>query len=178
MILRALFGSDTLRFAAMLGSFTFIYKLCLNALPLIPLPNRLVAFRSRRERNDLEANVATPDEGSTGQQTPLTVLSNKYSPLNQENKRGHLSLHSEIVYSRLEGARWHAVLAGGLAGLSLLWEKKSRRITIAQQSFVRSAPKIVPAVVLLLTFYAGSEVSKEYGTLGAHDLESKSLLDP
>ncbi|SRR5258708_4701973 len=155
MILRALFGSDTLRFAAMLGSFTFIYKLFLNGLPFIPLPDRLAVFQSRGKRRDLEAGLETPDESSTGHQTPLTMPSKKYSPLKQEHKRGHLSLHSEIVYTRLESARWHALLAGGLAGLSVLWEKKSRRITIAQQSFVRFVLKIVHAVALLLTFYAG-----------------------
>ncbi|KAF8324556.1 uncharacterized protein EI90DRAFT_2976948 [Cantharellus anzutake] len=134
LVLRALFGTDTLRFGAMLASFAFIYKFILNALPLTPVPDRLVILRSKKKLLDMEATLETPDDNlSTGQQTPLTIHSKKHP----ESKRGHLSLHSEIVYSRLDGARWHAVLAGALAGLSVLWEKKSRRITIAQQIFVR-----------------------------------------
>lgn len=166
MILHALFGADTWRFSAMLASFSFIYKFLLNALPLIPIPDALAILRSsrhnrlrRRELDDfLESgeSFTTPPSGlSTGQQTPLLMMQSKQRRQlealagerrqNEEEKeeperqgRGsHLSMQSRVVYSRLDGARWHAVVAGAIAGLSVLWEKKSRRITIAQQLFVR-----------------------------------------
>jgi hypothetical protein len=74
-------------------------------------------------------------QAQDGQQLKTVSFSNKEQA--NAKPKGKLSLTSEIVYSRLDGARWHAVVAGALAGLSVLWEKKGRRITIAQQIFVR-----------------------------------------
>lgn len=153
MILHALFGPDSRRFAAMLGSFAFLYKFVLNALPLIPIPDQLAILRSGREnrlRNrglDLESGYSLsspPGTGlSSGQQTPLMMHSRQAEKKLTDGRelagrRGsRLSMQSQVLYSRLDSARWHAVVAGAIAGLSVLWEKKSRRITIAQQVFVR-----------------------------------------
>ena len=47
-------------------------------------------------------------------------------------------LHEVLV--RKKARRWHAALAGALAGgLAVLWETKERRLGIAQQLFVRYA---------------------------------------
>lgn len=79
VVLRAIFGSDSFRFGALLGTFTFLYKWTLHAL-------RLFNFG--------------------------------------RNGRGQ----EEI---------WHPAFAGALSGFAILCEKPSRRITIAQQLFVR-----------------------------------------
>jgi hypothetical protein len=140
----------------MLGSFTFLYKYILNALPLIPLPDQLSILRSVRQNRlrkrelDLESGSSLPSPPgtglSTGQQTPLMMhsrsaekrLMDEKSKQETEGRRGsRLSMQSQVLYSRLDSARWHAVVAGAIAGLSVLWEKKTRRITIAQQVFVR-----------------------------------------
>ncbi|KAF9516869.1 hypothetical protein BS47DRAFT_1371618 [Hydnum rufescens UP504] len=138
LVLHALFGPDTFRFSAMLGSFTFLYKLLLNSLPLIPIPDQLAVLRSHRHTRKHpasdEESLLSPGAGSTGSGTPLTIPSKREK---REGKPRHLSLTSEIAYSHLDGARWHAIVAGAIAGLSVLWEKKERRITIAQQIFVR-----------------------------------------
>ena len=138
MVLHAIFGSDTFRFSAMLGSFTFIYKFLLNSLPLIPIPDQLSVLRSyrstRKHRAFDEESFFSPVAESPGSATPLTIPSKREK---REGKSGHLSVNSEIVYTRLDGARWHAIVAGAVAGLSVLWETKERRITIAQQIFVR-----------------------------------------
>lgn len=153
MILHSLFGPDSWRFAAMLGSFTFLYKFILNALPLIPIPDQLSVVRSTRRNHlrkrelDLESCSSLPGtELSTGQQTPLMMhsrsaqkrLVDEETKQEMEGRRGsRLSMQSQVLYSRLESARWHAIIAGAIAGFSVLWEKKTRRITIAQQVFVR-----------------------------------------
>lgn len=160
MLLHALFGSDSQRLAAMLGSFTFLYKFILNSLPLIPIPDQLSTLRSARRNRlrlrelDLEGAFSlpsppgTPGTGlTTGQQTPLMMRSRSAEKklMNEREDKGEeqgrrgsrLSIQSQVLYSRLDTARWHAVVAGAIAGLSVLWEKKSRRITIAQQVFVR-----------------------------------------
>jgi hypothetical protein len=139
MVLHAIFGSDTFRFSAMLASFTFIYKFLLNSLPLMPIPDQLSVLRTyrstRKHRAFDEENFVSPTAAeSPGSATPLTIPSKREK---QGGKSGHLSVNSELVYSRLDGARWHAIVAGAVAGLSVLWETKGRRITIAQQIFVR-----------------------------------------
>ena len=137
MVLHAIFGSDTFRFSSMLGSFTFIYKFLLNSLPLIPIPDQLSIlqpYRSTRKHRAFDEGYFVSPNTESQAATPLTIPS-KREKLGR--KPGHLSVNSEIVYSRLDGARWHAILAGAVAGLSVLLEKKERRITIAQQIFVR-----------------------------------------
>ena len=159
MILHALFGSDSQRFAAMLGSFAFLYKFILNSLPFIHIPDQLSILYSARQNClrlrelDLESGSSLPSPPGTprtgltsGQQTPLMMrsrsaerklMSEKNKGEEEGRRKSRLSMQSQVLYSRLDTARWHAVVAGAIAGLSVLWEKKSRRITIAQQVFVR-----------------------------------------
>ncbi|KAJ3555565.1 hypothetical protein NP233_g12179 [Leucocoprinus birnbaumii] len=102
LIRHAIFGEDTWRFAAMLGTFTSVYKFLINALPiLIPAlsPSKSSSAVDDESCDDLEA------------QLPTTSLVTR---------------------------RWHAALAGAVAGgLAISWEKRSRRGLIAQQLFVR-----------------------------------------
>ncbi|KAH9482253.1 hypothetical protein JR316_0004351 [Psilocybe cubensis] len=126
MIRQAVFGSDTWRFAAMLGSFTSLYKFLINALPiLIPaIRPKQSTSGSALDDEDNELDV----EAQTSLEVPL------------EKRKGRLSLtkRAQMVLIRKQTRRWHAALAGAVAGgLAIMWEKRSRRGVIAQQLFVR-----------------------------------------
>ncbi|KAF8885816.1 hypothetical protein BD779DRAFT_1442157 [Infundibulicybe gibba] len=105
VIRHAIFGTDTWRFATMLGTFTSVYKFLLNALPLLipainPAPSPLLPARA--------------------------------------DPKPHLSAHAQLAMVRKRTRRWHAALAGLLAGgLAIGCEKRNRRGIIAQQMFVR-----------------------------------------
>ncbi|KAF8626730.1 hypothetical protein AX17_006496 [Amanita inopinata Kibby_2008] len=129
MIRHALFGKDTWRFAAMLGTFTSLYKFLINALPiLIPAINpRRMEESSRYNRDSQPGGPSLEDPTST-----LDVA------LPKRKARLSLSAHAQLVFLRKRTRRWHAALAGGVAGgLAIIWEKRNRRTTIAQQLFVR-----------------------------------------
>ena len=58
--------------------------------------------------------------------------------VNKHRARLSLSAHAQLVFLRKHTRRWHAAIAGAIAGgLAVIWEKKSRREIIAQQLFVR-----------------------------------------
>ncbi|KAF9441977.1 hypothetical protein P691DRAFT_711032 [Macrolepiota fuliginosa MF-IS2] len=122
LIRHALFGEDTWRFAAMLGTFTSLYKFLINALPILipalsPSESSTVAID-----DDLEAEL------------PTTVM----VPTNRRRTRLSLSTRTRLILIRKRTRRWHAALAGAIAGgLAIIWEKRSRRGLIAQQFFVR-----------------------------------------
>ncbi|KAI6124218.1 hypothetical protein EDD16DRAFT_1691315 [Pisolithus croceorrhizus] len=118
LIRHAIFGKDSFRFAAMLGSFVALYKFTLNALPvLLPQPSE---------------PPPSPFEESEDESEPVTP-----NPV-KRRVRFSLSAHAQEVWVRKRSHRWHAALAGALAGsLAVMFEKRSRRIAIAQQLFVR-----------------------------------------
>ncbi|KAJ7104424.1 hypothetical protein B0H15DRAFT_896901 [Mycena belliarum] len=133
IIRNAVFGTDSLRFAAMLGTFAALYKFMINALPILipaikPRPRVLSsAFEDDDEEEmDLPRTVSYPASG------PATPLHRRRAA------RLSLSAHAQMVLVRKRTRRWHSALAGALAGsLAILWEKRSRRGVIAQQMFVR-----------------------------------------
>ncbi|KAJ7167441.1 hypothetical protein C8R43DRAFT_1121852 [Mycena crocata] len=118
-IRRAIFGVDSLRFAALLGTFATLYKFLINALPLL--------FPSTRSLpspfgDDSEDSDSYSDSSSDSGRTP---------------RLSHTA-HAQIVLTRQQTRRWHSALAGAVSGgLAILWEKPSRRSVIAQQVFVR-----------------------------------------
>ncbi|KIK11749.1 hypothetical protein PISMIDRAFT_475534 [Pisolithus microcarpus 441] len=123
LIRHAIFGKDSFRFAAMLGSFVALYKFTLNALPVL-LPQPSEPPPSPFEDSEDESEPVTPD--------PVMLSSS------QRRVRFSLSAHAQEVWVRKRTHRWHAALAGALAGsLAVMFEKRSRRIAIAQQLFVR-----------------------------------------
>ncbi|GLB34301.1 putative peroxisome organization [Lyophyllum shimeji] len=137
IVRQAVFGQDTLRFGLMLGTFTSVYKFLLNALPiLIPALNppkvepRMISNGTSSDSpffDDLE-------KGPTAEHpsTPLHV------PLARRTARLSLSTSAQLLLIRKRTRRWHAALAGAIAGgLAIMWEKRSRRSVIAQQMFVR-----------------------------------------
>ncbi|KAJ7847750.1 hypothetical protein B0H14DRAFT_2769574 [Mycena olivaceomarginata] len=121
LIRNAIFGADSLRFAAMLGScerLRRLYKFLINALPILipainPRPRTLASpFDDDDEDEELEL--------------PRTVSYPRFRA------------HAHMALVRKRTRRWHSGLAGGIAGaLAILWEKRSRRAVIAQQMFVR-----------------------------------------
>ena len=102
------------------GSFAGIYKFLLNALPIL--------FPKSIPHSD---SPSTPFED----ELPVTM-----APTRSERRRGRLSIRAQAheMWIRKRTHRWHAVVAGAVSGgLPLLFEKKGRRVTIAQQLFVR-----------------------------------------
>ncbi|KAG9317934.1 hypothetical protein JVU11DRAFT_2167 [Chiua virens] len=121
LIRHAIFGKDSFRFAAMLGSFVGLYKSILNTLPIIhPVSPSSTSPSPLEEDEDLEEEAF--QEISSSERRPRLSLSAK--------------AHQEWV--RKKTRRWHAVVAGAIAGgAAIMFEKRSRRLIIAQQLFVR-----------------------------------------
>ncbi len=121
---RAIFGTDTWRFAAMLGTFTSVYKFLINALPLF-MPT--LRFPSNPFFDD--------DEEAAWHTVQVPIPSPRHR---RRSQRLSLSTEAQQVLVRKKTRRWHAALAGFTAGgLAVLFETRGRRITIAQQMFVR-----------------------------------------
>ncbi|KAJ8095984.1 hypothetical protein PM082_015205 [Marasmius tenuissimus] len=139
LIRHAIFGADTWRFAAMLGTFVSLYKFLLNALPLY-----------EPDRHKLEHTPAFLDDDDEVDQTlPMTSFDVPVPPTPggplyrrpqppKRTERLSLSTQAQRILVRKKTKRWHAALAGAIAGgLAVMLEKRGRRITIAQQLFVR-----------------------------------------
>jgi hypothetical protein len=101
-----------------------LYKCLLNALPLLtpslstkPIsPPAYTATFGEQETEDVDL-----EQGTTRVTRRLSVQA---------------QAHQEWVRKRTK--RWHAIFAGAVAGgLGLIFEKKRRRVPIAQQLFVR-----------------------------------------
>ncbi|KAH8118868.1 hypothetical protein DFH11DRAFT_704915 [Phellopilus nigrolimitatus] len=122
LIRHALLGRDSFRFAAMLGSFAALYKLIFNALPIL-LPHH-------------SSTTSSPTESAYDEsELPVTM-----APTASERRRGRLSFRAQAheIWLRKQTRRWYAVVAGAVAGgVGILFEKRSRRVAIAQQLFVR-----------------------------------------
>ena len=120
------------------GTFTFLYKFLLNALPiLIPAikprpfahPFQLLDHSSPFVDDDLESGP-TAEHPSTTLHVPI--------PTSKRKARLSLSASAQLTLIRKKTRRWHAALAGALAGgIAIMWEKRARRRDIAQQLFVR-----------------------------------------
>jgi hypothetical protein len=105
------------------GSFVTIYKATLNALPILLPVDEHTSLPSPFE--DEEEDIEAPP-------TPFEV------PLSARQPRLSLSAQAHQVWVRKKARRWHSMFAGALAGgLAVMFEKRSRRVVIAQQLFVR-----------------------------------------
>ncbi|KAH0840380.1 hypothetical protein J3R83DRAFT_1411 [Lanmaoa asiatica] len=123
LIRHAIFGKDSFRFAAMLGSFVALYKAILNALPIVLPVTRSSSPPSPLEEDEEEESVAA---------TPVEI------PLSKRQPRLSLSAQAHQQWVRKKTRRWHAVIAGAIAGgVAIMFEKRSRRLIISQQLFVR-----------------------------------------
>lgn len=123
IIRNAIFGWDTWRFGVMIGTFTSLYKFLINSLPIL-----IPAINPRDvECCDLEASLAA------GHPTSAVEF-----PFADCNAHLALSKRAQEILVRKKTRKWHAALAGAVAGgLAIIWEARSRRGVIAQQMFVR-----------------------------------------
>ncbi|KAJ7913851.1 hypothetical protein B0H13DRAFT_458894 [Mycena leptocephala] len=134
LIRNAVFGTDSLRFAAMLGTFAALYKFLINALPIL--------IPAIKPRPRVVSSVFDDDDDEEEMELPRMVsypASGAATPLHRRRSaRLSLSAHAQMALVRKRTRRWHSALAGAIAGsLAILWEKRTRRGVIAQQMFVR-----------------------------------------
>ncbi|KDQ63978.1 hypothetical protein JAAARDRAFT_27652 [Jaapia argillacea MUCL 33604] len=139
----AIFGSDSIRFAAMLASFVSIYKFLINALPMY---SPVETYTKRHSFSEFVLDDAEDeDDVDSGNATPSTSTAPPYEKrrssrplLSARRPRLSLSVTAQQIMVRKKTRRWHAVVAGAIAGaVAIMFEKKGRRVTIAQQLFVR-----------------------------------------
>ena len=134
------------------GTFVALYKLLLNALPLLLPQPHAKASTHTRERSLFRQSVQRSASRSRGRgaaadspfgddpdaldgDAELAMLERGASP-----RRARLSLSAQAhqVWVRKRTRRWYSALAGSVAGaVAILCEKRSRRAGIAQQMFVR-----------------------------------------
>jgi hypothetical protein len=82
---------------------------------------------------DSDLEVGSPLELS--EDRPQTVFE---LPVAQRRTRLSLTTEAQLILIRKKTRRWHAALAGAVAGgLAIMFEKRSRRTVIGQQMFVR-----------------------------------------
>lgn len=123
------------------GSFVYLYKLLLNALPMLfPPPSPAQSPSS----TGLTTSLPVPSSGTS----PALAASTSYHALaassaaaderRRSKPRLALSERAQRMLVRKKTRRWHAVAAGALAsGIAVMFEKQERRATIGQQMFVR-----------------------------------------
>ncbi|KAF7984719.1 hypothetical protein HWV62_11642 [Athelia sp. TMB] len=139
-LVRRAFGEDPLRFAAMLGSFTAIYKFLLNALPILfptsnrPRPSRFVLPPTpHNESFPSPFPSASDDENEDEAEDTIAPI-----PLAQRRARLSLSAAAHQVWVRRKTRRWQSALAGAAAGgAAIMCEREGNRLGVAQQMFVR-----------------------------------------
>jgi hypothetical protein len=113
----------------MIGTFVAVYKLLINSLPLIPndkLPS-ILQYTPPSSQSVFESRTHTPEDAL-------------YMKKREEKWLAGGSVEkppSRDIFVRKPVARWHAFVAGAAAGLAVAFETPSRRLTIAQQIFVR-----------------------------------------
>ncbi|KAI0960595.1 hypothetical protein AcW1_005072 [Taiwanofungus camphoratus] len=143
LIQHAAFGDDSVRFAAMLGSFVAVYKFVLNALPILlpePSPRRANSTRSRSllHRTLLHSASPSPDSPFPDDDADDAEQDVPEAGRGPRNARLSTGAQAHQVWLRKRTRRWYSVLAGALAGaLAILFEKRGRRTAIGQQMFVR-----------------------------------------
>jgi hypothetical protein len=124
-----------------------LYRIILNALPLLFPAN--LSLRTNLQ-NLFEHLFATPEEsdspfvdGSPSSSSETSPQQAQSLPLHispGDRREARLSTSAQVhqTWVRKKTRRWHAVLAGAVAGaVSVSFEKRSRQVVIAQQLFVR-----------------------------------------
>ncbi|KAK0465639.1 hypothetical protein IW261DRAFT_1523426 [Armillaria novae-zelandiae] len=130
LLVHAIFGTDTWRFAAMFGSFTSIYKFLLNALPIL-LPETGLSSRRLLSSSFCDEEMERLEKKSL----ELAITSDTRR---RHTTRLSLSVNAQKAWVRKKTRRWHAAFAGAVAGgIAVLFETSGRRVTIGQQMFVR-----------------------------------------
>lgn len=135
LIQHAILGSDSFRFAAMLGCFVTLYRALLNAFPIL-FP-RHVPLRIRIRQLFSFAFSSPEDSAAVDSLSPDLELPRSRTG-SSRTARLSTTAQAHQVWVRKRTSRWHSAIAGAIAGgLAIMFEKKSRRTVIAQQLFVR-----------------------------------------
>ncbi|KAM5542337.1 hypothetical protein V8D89_003796 [Ganoderma adspersum] len=140
LIRHALFGDDSMRFAATLGSFVALYKFILNALPLILPQPEPKESTSQIERSLFRQSLKRKDDDPANDDSELEEVELGIPERARSPRRARLSVNAQAhqVWVRKRTRRWYSAFAGSLAGaIAIMFETRSRRVGIAQQMFVR-----------------------------------------
>lgn len=160
LVRHAIFGSDTFRFSAMLGkllltvtmsytdqhdkigSFVYLYKFLLNALPMFFPPPSPVQSPST---TGLTTSLPAPRMDSQAASHHSLAMSHiSGDEQRRPTPRLALSDRAQRMVVRKKTRRWHAIVAGAVAGgAAILFETKGRRATIGQQMFVRYVDYVI-----------------------------------
>ncbi|KAG8950976.1 hypothetical protein FRC03_012675, partial [Tulasnella sp. 419] len=164
LLKHAIFSKEARRFGAMMGTFVCIYKIVLNALPI--LAHRFAEARNFRAKLHERSGYGTPGTSMEDEfdqplfmrnkrgrwsesirrlvLTPLALSrSSSPPPSPTRSQLPHLSDSTKTSlaiakHSGLESKRWHAAFAGTLAAaVAVMFENPSQRSAIGQQVFVR-----------------------------------------
>lgn len=96
-------------------------------------------------------------------------------PLARRSARLSLSTRAQLMIIRKQTRRWHAALAGAVAGgLAIMWEKKGRKDLIAQQLFVRYA---CSPQIRFVIHTPSTVVCKDLGTHSRLNAVSRSRME-
>ncbi len=128
------------------GSFVALYRIILNALPVlfpanVPLRKNLHNLFARlfttEDENDSPIIIESPSSSSEASPQSLPYPLH-ISPGDRREARLSSSAQIHQSWMRKKTRRWHSVLAGAVAGaVAVAFEKRSRQTVIAQQLFVR-----------------------------------------
>ncbi|KZV64565.1 hypothetical protein PENSPDRAFT_162497 [Peniophora sp. CONT] len=161
VVRRAIFGEDSFRAGAMLGCFVSLYRILLNAFPIIfptniPISTRLAELYAALRTGTLRGRILDAESALEDLESPTS--SPEVSPVSRRNAHAHahfaeplarpprppresrlsMSAQAHQQWVRKKTRRWHAVVAGAIAGgAAVLFEKRSRQTIISQQLFVR-----------------------------------------
>lgn len=126
------------------GSFVAIYRILLNAFPLLFPANVPMSLNLRNltkklfSSSDFEAaDSAVDDSSPLMYDSPIEIAPAK------KKEEVRLSIVAQVhqTWLRRRSARWHSIVAGAVAGgIAISLENPSRRKVIAQQLFVRQVP--------------------------------------
>lgn len=158
---RSMFHQTYTDSAFITGCFVSLYRILLNASPIIfptniPFSTRLAQLYAALRTGTLRSRILDAESALEDVETPTS--SPELSPVSRRTAHGHahfaeplprpdrslrearlsMSAQAHQQWVRKKTRRWHAVLAGAVAGgAAVLFEKRSRQTIISQQLFVR-----------------------------------------
>ena len=121
-----------------LGSFVLLYRILLNAFPLLfptNVPGRLNLRRLTGTLLSQRDGSAIVEAGQYAVESDPLLDS---PPVRSRRARLSSTAQAHQTWLRQRSARWHSVVAGAVAGgVAISFERLSRQKVIAQQLFVR-----------------------------------------
>lgn len=118
----------------------YLYKFLFNSLPIMFPPSPGLSSGSAIDEDDDLDTANDTRAGITNIDVDIPSPYPRTAYRDRRTQRLSLSANAMKEYGmiRKHTRRWHPVVAGAIAGgLAVLFEKRNRRLTIAQQLFVR-----------------------------------------